>query len=610
MRSGTSFFDWTLFKKNVTRFWPIWASYLTIWIFVMPVNFLMMDINYSGMLNISSIASASLAHLWFALFFGCFSAMAVLSHLYSPRSANFFGALPVRREGIFLTQYLSGLAFVVVPDLIVAVLTLLVFAGMSGSVVAVLVWLTVGCGVYFFFYTLAILCGMLVGHILALPVFYGVLNGLAYLVMDLIDAVMRVMYKTYQGPGPFVTGAVGWLTPLEKLNCNMYSQIAVNDHYQVIFNKNAAILAVYVGVAVAMAAAAFLLYRARRTESAGDVVAVKFMRPVFKYGFAVCCGLGLGYMTGLILGEGSIPVNIVVWTALGCFWAQMILDKSFRVFKKWKGALVVTVLMAAVLAVMAFDLTGFDTWIPKLEDVESVRVGGLGSAAYFNDSADWQSVTLTDPEHIEKIIEIHKEAVKGEGKGSVRASMELIYHTKRGDIYRSLHFYVDPADVNTPGTAAHAFEELYADRELYWSIYGFDGFEDALLGDFSTRDPQIRYWSSQSLYPGYEFLNSINLMSHANMEKLFAAMKEDFFAGNICVRHVETYGDYTKEMSITFDWDGPEREELEDRYGYSVGYHQHVEIGIPKTAVKTLAALQEILPQELELQGYAGTAEK
>jgi ABC-2 type transport system permease protein len=37
MRSKTSFFNRTVFLKNFTRFWPIWALYLVVWILLMPV---------------------------------------------------------------------------------------------------------------------------------------------------------------------------------------------------------------------------------------------------------------------------------------------------------------------------------------------------------------------------------------------------------------------------------------------------------------------------------------------------------------------------------------------------------------------------------------------
>ena len=38
MPSRTSFFNPTLFWKNVTRFWPVWALYTVIWVIVLPLS--------------------------------------------------------------------------------------------------------------------------------------------------------------------------------------------------------------------------------------------------------------------------------------------------------------------------------------------------------------------------------------------------------------------------------------------------------------------------------------------------------------------------------------------------------------------------------------------
>ena len=40
MRSVTSFFNPTLYRKNLTRFWPLWAIWTVMWAFVMPLNLL------------------------------------------------------------------------------------------------------------------------------------------------------------------------------------------------------------------------------------------------------------------------------------------------------------------------------------------------------------------------------------------------------------------------------------------------------------------------------------------------------------------------------------------------------------------------------------------
>ncbi len=55
--------------------------------------------------------------------FGVLCAMAVFGYLYNNRSACMMHALPMRRETLFVTQYLAGLSFAVLPHLAVALLT-------------------------------------------------------------------------------------------------------------------------------------------------------------------------------------------------------------------------------------------------------------------------------------------------------------------------------------------------------------------------------------------------------------------------------------------------------------------------------------------------------
>ena len=41
MRYARSWFNVTLFQKNMTRFWPIWGLSLVIWLFLLPVNLIL-----------------------------------------------------------------------------------------------------------------------------------------------------------------------------------------------------------------------------------------------------------------------------------------------------------------------------------------------------------------------------------------------------------------------------------------------------------------------------------------------------------------------------------------------------------------------------------------
>ena len=56
-------------------------------------------------------------------------------------------------------------------------------------------------------------------------------------------------------------------------------------------------------------------------------------------------------------GEIVLMTAILVWGVIGYFAARMLLDKSFRVFGRWKGGLAVAAVFAALFCVVGFDLT-------------------------------------------------------------------------------------------------------------------------------------------------------------------------------------------------------------------------------------------------------------
>lgn len=132
MRSETSFFNKTLFLKNILRFWPVWAFYTLIWLYVMPVGLWSTISSLSPRIpeaDIMRILVSQVHHKCFdagstlTAVFGILAAMSVFSYLFSIKSAGFFHALPIKREGLFITNYLSGLSFLIVPAFIVFIMT-------------------------------------------------------------------------------------------------------------------------------------------------------------------------------------------------------------------------------------------------------------------------------------------------------------------------------------------------------------------------------------------------------------------------------------------------------------------------------------------------------
>ena len=58
MRSGTSFFNVTVWKKTVLRFWPIWAVGLVFWVLALPAQYRMaVHLYYYEELSVAEIAA-------------------------------------------------------------------------------------------------------------------------------------------------------------------------------------------------------------------------------------------------------------------------------------------------------------------------------------------------------------------------------------------------------------------------------------------------------------------------------------------------------------------------------------------------------------------------
>lgn len=114
MRSATSFFDKTLFRSQLKHTWPLWLGYTALWLFLVPVALFSELSAYQGGYSASDASYLLLntgvrGGVFISFVFGLFFAMLAFSHLTQSRATNGFHALPVRRETIFLTAYLTGL---------------------------------------------------------------------------------------------------------------------------------------------------------------------------------------------------------------------------------------------------------------------------------------------------------------------------------------------------------------------------------------------------------------------------------------------------------------------------------------------------------------------
>ena len=417
MRSKTSYFNGTLFKKNLSRYWPLWG--LASFGGAMFPLAMLLELLHNGFRFWSPLETRQAYYTVLSygvpvisIVYAILCAMAVWSYLYNARSVGMMHTLPIRREGLFVTNVLSGLTMMAIPYTVTGVLLVLVTMLFGGfEPVGVLVTVLGVMGESLFFFGLATFCAFIVGNVFMLPALYGLLNFIAVLT----DFMVNLLAQGFCfGLNSSYSGTVEWLSPvvylIQKISPNStYETQWVTDRlggqrYETsvltsVTLENGWLIAAYAAAGAALLGLAWLLYRRRRSESAGDVVAVGWMKPVFRYGCAVYAAILGGRLLYALLWESFqngqyfalLPMILcmIAGGAVGYYAASMLLAKTPRVFKTtWKGMLAVALGCAALCGAMKYDLFGVTRRVPAPDSVKQVNLYAADSNYYLTPGQD------------------------------------------------------------------------------------------------------------------------------------------------------------------------------------------------------------------------------
>lgn len=550
MQSATSFFDKTLFRSQLKHTWPLWIGYTALWLFLVPVMLFSELSAYQGGYSAADASYLLLntgvrGGVFISFFFGLFFAMLAFSHLTQSRATNGFHALPVRREIIFLTAYLTGLFCQLSTILVTFLLGAAVSAPLHLSF-----WSVTGAAMgsamleAVFFYSFAALCMMMTGQILAAPVFYFVGNilvpGMEYLLRDFAGNFL-FGYSGHTG----IT--LDFLSP----PIYMYTEVDIasietceNGSYYVtayaLDRRSLMILAAYALAGLVIALIALLLYRTRKSEMTGSTVAFPWATPIFKYGVAFCTAVSLGQFLYYFLfgqyrssGNDSLPGTILCMAAaglVGYFVAEMLIKKSFRVFRAGaKGAVIVSLALVLLGVVMSFDLTGYEKRVPDESEIKSA----------FYTFSGMTDVTTDDADTIRRLTAAHQAIVKNRNE-QVRIAdasdadtlslsdyddiepfhLRLTYYLKDGSqLSRSYYVYLRRSDLTAPSSVTARVNALYMCREsVLRRVLGY-GYEH--LGDAPRfLDSYCYYYDENSGTKDYA-------LTAAQAGQVYAALMQD-----------------------------------------------------------------------------------
>lgn len=489
MKSKTSFFNGTVFKKNLTRFAPVMVLYTICLLLGMT------------MMYMDSMNANSKVNFWFAhymcicvqamgvvnLFFAPLMAMLLFGDLYNSRMCNALHAMPPTRESYFVTNILSGLTFSLVPT---AVMTVLSIPLLNGTVVhnawqIALLWFA-GTNLEFLcFFGLAVLAVFCTGSRFAMAAVYAALNGGAFVVYLLIDTIYTPMLYGVITPDRLCL----LLTPIANMLDDTFVEVqGWNELEKLVKGREAEMVAnfsvdgnfynliTYAVAGVVFLVIALLLYRKRNLECAGDAVAFRVLEPVFQ----IACGVGGAALAVLCMQmffyssyrNGTVLLYIFLLCGLivGWFAGKMLLERSIRVFrlKNWAGLAILTAVAVISLVMTHFDVFGIEDWTPRAEQVKVARFGHYSG----------NTIELTEKEDIAQIIRLQEMAredrleewgafplsyiqSRSEGIEGVSMPSEGFYYGEGGYDVEEEHLYAAPVYIEYELESGRIVSRIY-----------------------------------------------------------------------------------------------------------------------------------------------------
>ena len=530
MKLKTSFFNPTVLKKDVTRFAPLWGLYT---VFMLMTLFLLWaDENEPARFaNIAPNITQAMGAV--NCIYGGLCALLLFGDLFTGKMAGMLHAMPMRREGWFLTHLTAGMLFCIVPNTVGALLACII---LQQYCYLAFIWLAVMVLQFLFFFGVGAFSAQCAGNKLGAVGIYALINFLAVLVGFLVVTFYEpVLYGVV-----IDTEGMFRCSPAVNFCLSPYMNVAYDNmegitRFEGFRDTGWGYLWVSVAVGLVFLGSAVVLYRRRQLESAGDLISFKPAAPVFLVIYTLCCGAAM-YFVAKLFDSGAEYLFLVLGFGIGFFTGHMLLEKKVNVFqgKKWLGFGVLTAAFFLTIAVTTMDPLGITRYVPEINQISQIRISPYAASYYIEN----EYIALTDSQDIIALTDVHKTMVKN--RQSTREdtmTFWIRYYLKDGrKITRKYEvavagsegqtlktFYTDFSYV----TGAENVEKILKNVDVL-EFYGHEAeLPNLVIGDGDLGDLEDRY--------GEEFIAiQIDDMKNSELVRgLLEAVKADCDAGNM-----------------------------------------------------------------------------
>lgn len=499
MTSKISCFDRAVFRRALKKTAPVWILY-TLYELLLPLRLFSFCRGVSSCTDdflvqiektILGYARINASLLPFLL--GGLLAWGLFFWLFRAGTAYFYAALPVRRETLFLTNYLTGLLLCAAPALLSSLLLWAVGAGFGAAVFvpAMQVFTATMLG-FLLFFSFAVLVCCVVGQMAAMPIVYVILNFTFFVLETIVRHLLFTFVygmpysqsSTMQSFALHATPVLGLLQGGFRVQTDWLERDGMYYMEYAPRLEGWSYLGMLAALGLVFALCAFLLLKHREMERSGDVIAVGWLRPVALYVFTIGCALVLGALMAELFSSNTadnfwyVLLFLFMGAFVGYFAGKMLLQKTVHVFRSgWLGLGACCLALLLAFGAAEFDLFGYSRYLPERSAVQAAGLTHYQSNGLY---------TTQDDAFIQDVLNLHTAAVSEKSKQEHRRHAyqlgtdytEQFYITYRmtdGTLTERYYSIVySEADLEDPDSLISRFSALYNSPGSVLIRTGFD----------------------------------------------------------------------------------------------------------------------------------------
>jgi len=394
-------------------------------------------------------------------------------YLHCREKVDMYKSQPVSNQKRFFSIYVNGILIFIIPYAIMTILSVVVAACYQALTVEI-IQLTLFCFVmqsvfYMLVYTVTVCAVMLTGTIITSILGSGTLLFYCTLWRVLMETYRSVFYDTYASTYSYAySGYGGGYSTFDMLlgetipfgftaisYFNHLSKMMFEDSASVVMRQSIKVIAVMVLLTIAILLISYMLFIKRKAEAAGNSIAFNG----FKKAIVIAMEIPVALLGALIIGswignEGGAVfymIGLVTALLLTHIIMQWIVEKNLMAAKKgFVLTLVSGVASCVFFCNYYFDLTGYDSYVPKEKDLVSAsfNFGYTGfdfidweGKDYINhDEYFYENMKYTDIDTIRQFAEANYFCQEGKGKGNHQAQIRQAQHDGKEIIYISVKY--------------------------------------------------------------------------------------------------------------------------------------------------------------------------